>query len=206
MKRVVLLATFLAGATSCLTITRSAGATDQKTIDQMINALRPTASTSESIKRNPSSGLRGIGPAGLSANPPVAPRSGQSAPTSSPTAQNKAKGLSSINLNVQFRTNSAELTPEAVHILDDLGRALSSETLAPYRFQIVGHTDAPGSADLNKVLSQRRAQAVVDYIVTKYGVSPERLDAFGVGSEDPLVPTSKSEWHNRRVQIVNVGG
>jgi len=92
-----------------------------------------------------------------------------------------------------------------VRALDALGQALSNESLTPYRFQIVGHTDATGRADYNKRLSERRAQAVVNYMATRYGVARQRLDAAGVGSEDPLVSTSGPEPRNRRVQIVNIG-
>jgi len=173
----------------------------QMSTDQMINALRPTANTVKSKE------LRGIGPSHLSGNreavPPVSTQGTSKGTRVQPPAENR--DLASINLNVHFRTNSAQLTPDAMQILDTLGRALSSSTLAPYRFQIVGHTDAPGDAELNKLLSQRRAQAVVDYIATKYGVSRERLDAWGVGPDDPLVVTQRPEVRNRRVQIINVG-
>ena len=46
-----------------------------------------------------------------------------------------------MNLSVQFRTGSAELTPAARRTLDELGKALSDAQLAPYRFRIEGHTD-----------------------------------------------------------------
>ena len=54
--------------------------------------------------------------------------------------------------------------------LDALGKALSSADLANYRFRIEGHTDTVGSKEYNRSLSERRAEAVVSYIETKFGV------------------------------------
>ena len=201
MNRVVMLAAFLSFAAVSSVLGQPSSNVNHMTIDQMIDALRPRAGTSEPPN------LRGIRPPTLSTSPQAARRSNPGAPAvAPPPVQAQVNGSPSINLNVQFRTNSSELTAYAVRTLDELGHALSSDALAPYRFRIVGHTDAPGSADYNKRLSEQRAQTVVDYMVTKYAVARERLDAAGVGSEDPLVRTPKSEWRNRRVQIVNVGG
>jgi OOP family OmpA-OmpF porin len=113
----------------------------------------------------------------------------------------------SVNLTVQFRTGSADLSPAATHTLDELGRALSSPSLAGYHFRIEGHTDTVGSPDKNKMLSQERAEKVVDYLATKYGVDKSRLEPLGMGEEGLLVPTpaNTAEPRNRRVTVVNVG-
>ena len=78
-----------------------------------------------------------------------------------------------VNLTVNFANGSADLTPDAIRTLDALGRALASQDLAGYRFRIEGHTDTVGSRDYNRALSERRAEAVVDYVAKKYGVDPE---------------------------------
>ena len=78
-----------------------------------------------------------------------------------------------VNLTVNFANGSAELTPDAIRTLDALGRALASKDLASYRFRIEGHTDTVGSRDYNRALSERRAEAVVDYVAKKYGVDPQ---------------------------------
>ena len=62
--------------------------------------------------------------------------------------------------------------------------ALKSPQLAPMRFAIEGHTDAVGNREFNRDLSQRRAQSVVDYLVTQ-GVEAQRLDARGFGFDKP---------------------
>ena len=102
---------------------------------------------------------------------------------------------------------SADLTPEAIQTLDELGRALASKDLAGYRFRIEGHTDTVGSREYNHALSERRAETVVDYVAKKYGVDPGRLQAVGMGEEGLLVPTPSQtpEPRNRRVQVINLG-
>jgi OmpA-OmpF porin, OOP family len=111
----------------------------------------------------------------------------------------------SASLTVEFRTGSAELTPQATHTLDTLGQALSSQQLAGDKFRIEGHTDTVGSPDLNKTLSQRRAEAVAQYIESKFGIAPDRLQAVGMGEEGLAVPTPPQtpELRNRRVVVVN---
>ncbi|WP_254070516.1 OmpA family protein [Acidisphaera sp. L21] len=112
-----------------------------------------------------------------------------------------------MNLTVQFATNSAQLTPEAVRTLDALGRALSSATLSSYRFRIEGHTDTVGSPDTNKALSARRAEAVVDYLATKFSLDRTRMEPVGMGEDGLLVqtPPQVADPRNRRVQVVNLG-
>lgn len=186
--------------------------------------------SSESIIQSlkPSGGglTRGIHPVGPDAGPapgpmsgggtavvrPIPPRHGMPAhagvrPAAPPAVATGGAEAPSVNLTVQFHTGSADLSPAATHTLDELGRALSSPTLAGYHFRIEGHTDTVGSPEKNKMLSQERAEKVVDYLATKYGVDKSRLEAVGMGEEGLLVPTpaNTAEPRNRRVTVVNVG-
>lgn len=113
----------------------------------------------------------------------------------------------SVSLNVDFPTNSAALTPQAMNTLDTLGHALSSQDLATYRFRIEGHTDTVGSPAYNQALSQRRAEAVAGYLEQKFGIPTTRLQAVGMGEQGLLVmtPPQTAEIRNRRVEIVNIG-
>jgi outer membrane protein OmpA-like peptidoglycan-associated protein len=113
----------------------------------------------------------------------------------------------SIDLTVQFQSGSAELTPEAMRTLDQLGQALSSEALAAYRFRIEGHTDTTGSRTTNMSLSQARAARVAEYLHGKFGVSGGRLEPVGRGQEALKVqtPDQTAEPRNRRVQVINIG-
>lgn len=112
-----------------------------------------------------------------------------------------------VSLTVQFATGSAELTPQATHVLDNLGKALNTPSLANYRFRIEGHTDTVGSPEYNRALSERRAETVVDYIAKKYGVEPSRMQAVGMGEAGLLVqtPPQTAEPRNRRVEVINLG-
>lgn len=68
--------------------------------------------------------------------------------------------------------------------------------------QIAGHTDSTGPATYNQKLSEKRAQAVINYLVTK-GVAPERLTARGFGESKPAAQNTTSEGRqkNRRVEL-----
>lgn len=112
----------------------------------------------------------------------------------------------SINIRVQFEFNSAKLSLEALQTLDRLGRALSSQRLETFRFQVAGHTDAKGSDDYNQDLSLKRAQAVKGYIMRRHAVAAKRLVAQGFGEKRLLRTNAPFADENRRVQISNMGG
>lgn len=121
----------------------------------------------------------------------------------SETRQPVPAPLLSIDLYVNFPYNSAELTAEARVTLDRLGTALRDQRLGGFGFMIAGHTDAKGSDDYNLSLSERRAEAVRQYMIAQFGISPERLSAKGYGKSRPLDPTRPEDGVNRRVQVVN---
>jgi len=130
------------------------------------------------------------------------------APMATPAVATEAvPAAPSANLTVNFATGSAELTPQAIQALNELGRALSSKDLAAYKFRIEGHTDTVGTPDANRALSEQRAEAVVSYITSHFGVDATRLQAVGMGEEDLAVPTPPQtpEPRNRRVLVVNLG-
>lgn len=173
--------------------------------DQIINSLKPSGNLE-------SGGTRGIriGPAPSSAPAPLVHTAtgrahvASTRPRAAPTTETSGP---SVNLTVDFATGSAELTPEAVATLDQLGKALKSSELASYRFRIEGHTDTVGTAAYNKTLSERRAEAVVQFLTQRFGLQPARLEAVGLGETGLLVPTPPQtpERRNRRVEVVNLG-
>jgi OmpA-OmpF porin, OOP family len=69
------------------------------------------------------------------------------------------------------------------------------------RVEISGHTDNVGKAKANKTLSEERAQACRNYIVSK-GIEKNRLDAVGFGDERPIAPNNTDEGRqkNRRIE------
>ena len=118
-------------------------------------------------------------------------------------AEHKA-GPGKASLLITFATNSTDLSTEAQGLLDTLGRALQSDTLAGYSFKVEGHADARGDADTNQRLSQGRAEAVVTYLTAHAGILPERLSAEGKGSSEPMNKARVDAPENRRVTIVTV--
>jgi outer membrane protein OmpA-like peptidoglycan-associated protein len=111
----------------------------------------------------------------------------------------------SINLLIPFDYNSAEFTPDAYRILRSLGEALKDARLAGDHFKIAGHTDAKGTAEYNQKLSERRAQAVLNYLIRQYDIEPDRLAAAGYGKTQLADPAHPEDAVNRRVQVMNIG-
>jgi outer membrane protein OmpA-like peptidoglycan-associated protein len=120
-----------------------------------------------------------------------------------PTTIAPPKQTNTIDLNIAFEFNSAVLRNDARITLDNLGTALKDPSLAGYTFLIGGHTNAKGRAAHNVILSQRRAQAVRDYLVSQYHIPESRLRARGFGSSQLRDPEHPEDEFNRRVQIVN---
>ena len=168
------------------------------TADQIITALKPTGA----IK----SGSRGIRPAPVPAAADAATNPAVRT-AAAPTATTVWARSPSVDLNVHFEFGSAELTFEATRALDELGRALTSQALAGYRFRIEGHTDTVGTEDFNRNLSDQRASTVARYLEKKFAVGAARLETVGLGDGDLLVPTPPQtpEMRNRRVHVVNLG-
>ncbi len=110
-----------------------------------------------------------------------------------------------LDLYINFEFDSARLDTDGLLVLKRLGAALKDPKLAAYRFEIAGHTDAVGAAEYNRQLSEKRAMAVVDHLITAYEIDPARLVAIGYGKSRLLDPDKPDAGVNRRVQITNLG-
>lgn len=99
---------------------------------------------------------------------------------------------------VEFELNSAELTAEGAELLDEILVSLNELPNVPV--EIAGHADASGTPEHNLELSQRRAQAVLDYFVAQ-GEDPVRFIVVGYGDTQPLSPTATPE-QNRRIEFI----
>ncbi len=101
---------------------------------------------------------------------------------------------------VNFKTNSAELTPESSATLDEVSESMTIwDTIT---IEIAGYTDSKGAAAYNKRLSQARAETVLNYLSSK-GIARERMRAVGYGEENPVASNDTAEGRakNRRVEL-----
>jgi OmpA-OmpF porin, OOP family len=112
-----------------------------------------------------------------------------------------------VAVRILFAYDSDALAPEARQSLDEIGKALTSNKLAPCCFQIEGYTDDKGSEAYNRDLSKRRAQSVIDYLAQKYKIDRQRMMPVGKGEAAPIAgnDSDTGRSRNRRVQIVNLG-
>lgn len=111
----------------------------------------------------------------------------------------------SINMQINFEFNSAEIDGSSSRTMANLAKALGSQQLANRSFTIVGHTDGKGSAAYNKALSDRRAASVRAYLIDN-GVDASRLRAVGRGESQLLNKADPNAAENRRVEIQATGG
>ena len=113
------------------------------------------------------------------------------------------------DVSVTFALNKYVLTAADKEQLDQL--ASSATSAKGYILEVTGGTDTSGSASYNYQLSQKRADAVANYLQTKYNIPPHRFYLVGIGKDQQIDTdkTSAGRQKNRRVQIrvlSNMGG
>src|ERR1700686_3542528 len=103
--------------------------------------------------------------------------------------------------SVKFGFNKDNLTSKAQEALDQLAAGISSTK--GYIIALEGGTDSVGPADYNYDLSQRRANAVIQYLATKYNVPAHKIYVIGLGKDKPVETnkTSAGRADNRRVDV-----
>jgi outer membrane protein OmpA-like peptidoglycan-associated protein len=101
-----------------------------------------------------------------------------------------------------FQFGSEQLTEAANGALLRVGRLI--ELVRPERVRFVGHTDSQGDEAANRRLSQRRAQAVRDWLVRNRGLDPARTRVEGRGPDQPIAGNDTPEGRraNRRVEVI----
>lgn len=103
---------------------------------------------------------------------------------------------------VNFKVKSAVLSPEAKQQLDQA--AATALTLKGYVLEVTGFASADGDAKMNKALSQRRAQAVIDYLVETHNIPLRRIStSYGFGELQAIADNTTREGReqNRRVEV-----
>ena len=108
-----------------------------------------------------------------------------------------------VDLRLAFGPGSTELSSAAQTQVQAFAEALRRPQLANVRVRIEGHTDSSGGRAVNQTLSQRRAQAVADYLVSQ-GIDATRLEVHGYGYDRPLPGRPASSRDNRRVEAVRI--
>ena len=102
---------------------------------------------------------------------------------------------------VLFGFDKADLTRKQRQTLDQFAQQIQGQK--HYIIQVEGYTDSTGAADYNYQLSQRRADAVIQYLAQKYNVPAFRIFLIGLGKDNPVAQntTSSGRARNRRVDI-----
>ena len=123
-------------------------------------------------------------------------------------ANNRINGLDDFDplktVTVNFRTGSATLTPQAKATIDEAAAWVRTQDTKGWVMAVIGYADSTGSSQRNIDLSERRANAVIYYIVSKYKMPLNRLvQPFGYGQLEPVAgnSTRAGRAKNRRVEI-----
>jgi outer membrane protein OmpA-like peptidoglycan-associated protein len=108
---------------------------------------------------------------------------------------------SMANVSVTFGFDKSILTADDKTQLDGFAAQLGSAK--SYILEVTGGTDSTGPAQYNYELSQRRADAVVQYLASKYGIAAHRFYLIGIGKDKEVAPNTTAEGRkqNRRVEI-----
>jgi OOP family OmpA-OmpF porin len=176
-----------------------------------------TAANNREIKSVDERAQQGIQHAQQSAdtatqNATSATQAAQQAQSNAQEAVNRADSLASVvagldnykqigDVSVTFGFDKANLTKSDQAQLDQLGGQLTSAK--SYILEVTGGTDSVGSAEYNYGLSQRRAEAVVQYLASKYNVPPHKFYLIGIGKDQEVATnkTAAGRAKNRRVQV-----
>jgi OmpA-OmpF porin, OOP family len=123
------------------------------------------------------------------------------------------KGLDSYkqigDVSVTFGFDKAVLTKDDLAQLDTFAAQITNSK--SYILEVTGGTDSTGPAQYNYDLSQRRADAVVQYLASKYAIPAHRFYLIGIGKDKEVAPndTAEGRKQNRRVEVqvlTNMGG
>ena len=200
----------LKAMTVCATLSMTAGlalAGDANvTTDQILNALQPKpvmrglssgaapAQADQAVKAKEASFLQGL-------------RNRQTRSLSLSEREQIAEIATTkpaIDLEIQFDFNSASISAASVPSVKALGQALSDPKLKGSTFVVAGHTDGVGGDAFNQGLSERRADTIKQYLVSKYHIAGSDLVTVGYGKTKLKDANDPTDAVNRRVQVVNM--
>lgn len=110
-----------------------------------------------------------------------------------------------LTLDIQFNSDSAIVRPESYQTLGRLADALYHPYLLDRKILVVDHIEATGKRQSNLELSQKRASAIREALVTTFRISPQRVLALGLGEEQLQDRAKAGAGANRRVQVIVIG-
>jgi len=189
----------------------------QPLVDQTNNLDAKTASDHRTIVDTDERAKSGIAKAQGAADTADqhAMAAGQSASTAGQAAQEAYNRVDTLNgvianldnyksiadVNVTFGFDKSVLTAEDRKMLDDFAAGLADKR--SYILAVTGGTDSTGDANYNYGLSQRRADAVVNYLATKYNIAPHKFYLIGIGKDQQVASdnTAAGRAKNRRVEV-----
>jgi len=164
--------------------------------DRATAGIKQAQSSADSAAQNAQSAGKAAGDAETAANDAV---------HRADSLDSVVKGLDTYkpmaNVTVNFGFNRANLTKDEQAKLDQFAQSLGNAR--SYILEVTGGTDSTGSKEYNYDLSNRRADSVVQYLASKYGVAPHRFYLIGIGKDKEVAPNTTAEGRreNRRVEI-----
>ncbi len=172
-------------------------AADEATVAKLVEAAKATVPADFTVEAEPK-----LDAAAATASGNEAAKKALEALTASSTAEDLVKALNLQIIN--FASGKSDIPADNKAILD-LAVAKMAE-IKDAGLQITGHTDSQGNAEMNKKLSESRANAVRDYLVSK-GVDASRLATAGMGPDQPVASnaTEQGRFQNRRIEFAVKG-
>ena len=172
-------------------------AADEATVAKLVEAAKAAVPADFTVEAEPK-----LDAAAATASGNEAAKKALEALTASSTAEDLVKALNLQIIN--FASGKSDIPADNKAILD-LAVAKMAE-IKDAGLQITGHTDSQGNAEMNKKLSESRANAVRDYLVSK-GVDASRLATAGMGPDQPVASnaTEQGRFQNRRIEFAVKG-
>jgi outer membrane protein OmpA-like peptidoglycan-associated protein len=195
-------------------VTMAGKVTDKKTGDPLAADLTCSGTNLPAVKTDPATGIFRVDlPVGVYI---VAVEAAGYIKQSAPVALEKDRpiirdfelvkeGMAITLRGIYFNTAKATIKPESRPALEDAAKILKDNPTI--KVEIQGHTDSQGSDEYNLTLSDKRAWAVVNYLIQNFGIEADRLVAKGYGEAKPVADNEKEEGRalNRRVEFVILG-
>lgn len=193
---------FVAVGVAVLALSAPSFAGDAPSQDEILNALKPKRIT-RSLSVSPAEAAKAAEEQKFVDELRTNRRTRSLSTNEREKATEIAKDKPNIDIEINFGYNSAELSPQSLTAVDNLGKVISAQ-LKDGVFLLGGHTDAKGGEDYNQGLSERRAETVKRYLIEKYSIPADSLLTAGYGKSQPKLKDNPMADANRRVQVINM--